>query len=81
MPVGAIVDALAVILGGCLGTKLGSSFSESFKENLNTIFGLCSMAMGISSIVLMVNLPAVIFSVILGTAVGLLLKLGTVHIS
>lgn len=76
MPVGAIVDALAVILGGCLGTKLGPSFSESFKENLNTIFGLCSMAMGICSIVLMVNLPAVIFSVILGTAVGLLLKLG-----
>lgn len=76
MPVGVIVDALAVALGGLLGTKLGPSISEDFKENLNTIFGLCSMAMGISSIVLMMNLPAVVFSVIIGTAIGLLLKLG-----
>lgn len=76
MPVGVIVDAVAVLLGGWFGTRLGPSVSNDFKENLNTVFGLCSMAMGIGSIVLMENLPAVIFSVIIGTVVGLLLKLG-----
>lgn len=76
MPVGVVVDALAVALGGWFGAQLGPRVSEDFKENLNTIFGLCSMAMGIGSIVLMENLPAVIFSVIIGTVVGLLLKLG-----
>ncbi len=34
------------------------------------------MAMGISSIVLMGNMPAVIFSVVIGTAVGLAVRLG-----
>jgi uncharacterized membrane protein YqgA involved in biofilm formation len=34
------------------------------------------MAMGISSIVLMENMPAVVFSVIIGTAIGLAIHLG-----
>lgn len=76
MPVGVIADAAAVLLGGWFGTRVGPSVSNNFKENLNTVFGLCSMAMGIGSIILMGNLPAVIFSVIIGTVVGLLLKLG-----
>lgn len=40
------------------------------------IFGLCSMGMGISSIVLMENMPAVIFALILGTGIGLAIHLG-----
>lgn len=77
MPLGVIIDALAVALGGWLGSRLGPAVSDKFKEDINTIFGLSSMAMGIGSIVLMENLPAVIFSIIIGTAIGLLLKLGS----
>ena len=40
------------------------------------IFGLCSMGMGISSIVLMKYMPAVVFALIIGTIVGLVFKLG-----
>ena len=40
------------------------------------IFGLCSMGMGISSIVLMENMPAVVFAVIVGTAIGIAIHLG-----
>ncbi len=40
------------------------------------IFGCCSMGMGISTIVLMQNMPAVIFSIIIGTALGLAIHLG-----
>lgn len=76
MPIGVIVNALAVFIGGILGAVLGDRLTDDFKEKINMIFGCCSMAMGISSIVLMQNMPAVVFSVIIGTAIGLAIHLG-----
>ena len=56
MPIGIIADALAVILGGALGAGLGHRISGPFKEKLNLIFAICSMGMGVSTIVRMENL-------------------------
>ena len=70
MPIGIITNALVVAVGGIVGALAGDKISESFKENLNTVFGACAMAMGISSVVLMENMPAVVFSVIVGTSIG-----------
>lgn len=75
MPIGIIADALAVILGGALGAGLGHRISEPFKEKLNLIFAICSMGMGVSTIVLMENLPAVVLAIILGGIAGLALHL------
>ena len=61
MPIGIITNALVVAVGGIVGALAGDKISESFKENLNTVFGACAMAMGISSVVLMENMPAVVF--------------------
>lgn len=76
MPIGVLINTLSVVLGGVLGTLFGGKLSRECKEKLNMVFGSCSMAMGISSIVLMENMPAVVFSVITGTAFGLALHLG-----
>ena len=76
MPVGVIINSLAVVIGGIVGTFVGQKLSADFKEKLNMIFGACSMTMGISSIVLMKNMPAVIFSVVIGTAIGLAIHFG-----
>lgn len=76
MPIGVIINALSVAIGGILGALVGHKLSDNFKANINMIFGACSMTMGISSIVLMKNMPAVVFSVILGTAFGLIIHLG-----
>lgn len=76
MPIGILANAFSIFIGGLPGMKLGLKFSESFKANLNTTFGVCAMAMGISSIVLMKNMPAVILSVILGTVFGLAVHMG-----
>ena len=73
MPVGVIFDSLSVVIGGLLGAAARNKLSESFKDKLNMIFGVCAMAMGISSIILMKNMPAVVLSVILGTILGHLL--------
>ena len=76
MPIGVIVDVLSVVLGGLVGSIAGSKLSENLKTQMNTIFGLCAMCMGIASVVLMKNMPAVVFSIIAGSLIGLALKIG-----
>lgn len=76
MPIGVIINALSVVVGGIVGAVAGGLLKEDFKERIQMIFGCCSMGMGISSIVLMQNMPAVIFALIVGTAIGLAIHLG-----
>lgn len=76
MPIGVITNVLAVAIGGIIGTAVGPRISERFKNGLNTIFGICAMTMGVSSIALMENMPAVILSVIVGTCLGFVIHLG-----
>ena len=75
MPIGVIINTIAIFLGGIAGALLGDKLPEKYKEQLNLIFGLCSMGMGISSIVLMKYMP-VVFALIIGTIVGFVFKLG-----
>ena len=70
MPIGVICNVLAVALGGVIGAAGGKRLSEEFKQKLNLIFGICSMGIGISSIVLMQNMPAVILALILAPSSG-----------
>lgn len=76
MPVGVIVNVLAVALGGIIGAEGGRRLSEEFKQKLNLVFGICSMGIGIASIVLMQNMPVVILALILGTIIGVVTHLG-----
>ncbi|MGN1019736.1 MAG: DUF554 domain-containing protein [Aristaeellaceae bacterium] len=76
MPIGVIVNCLAVAAGGLLGTLFGGKMSQDFKDKLNLIFGICSMGIGIASIVLMENMPAVVLAMIAGTMLGLACHLG-----
>lgn len=76
MPIGVIVDAAAVAVGGILGALAGNLLPEKLKEQLNIVLGLCSMGMGISAIGLMQNMPAVIFAIVLGSGIGLAVGLG-----
>ncbi len=70
MPIGIILNSLCILCGGLAGLAVGHRLSDQIKENLNMIFGLCSIGIGISSIVLMENMPAVILSLICGTLLG-----------
>lgn len=74
--IGIIINCLAVVAGGLLGMIFGKRLSQEFTTKLNTVFGVCAMGMGISSIVLMENMPPVILAVVLGSAIGLACKLG-----
>ncbi len=76
MPIGIITNCLAVALGGLLGSVIKDRLPDSFKNNINMILGLSSMGMGIASVVLMENMPAVVLAMILGTSIGVGIKLG-----
>ena len=76
MPVGVIVDALAVVIGGIVGAVVGKKLKKDFIDNMNLILGCCSMCMGVSTIVLMQHMPAVVFAIILGTGLGLAVHFG-----
>ncbi|MDO4621025.1 MAG: DUF554 domain-containing protein [Lachnospiraceae bacterium] len=80
MPIGIIINVLSVVIGGILGAVMGDKLHMDFKEKLNMVFGACAMTMGVASITLMVYMPAVVFSVVVGTAIGLAIHLGD-HIS
>lgn len=75
LPLGVIVNGLAVICGGLLGAFLGNRLPAHLRNNLTLIFGISSSAMGIVTIFKMTTLPAVIFAIIVGTTIGELIYL------
>ena len=75
MPVGVVVNALAVIFGGLLGAILANKVPERLRTALPLTFGVASMAMGIVYIVDMNVLPVVVLSLLLGSIFGELAKL------
>lgn len=76
MPTGVIINALSIAVGGVIGALIGHKLPARLNAELTKIFGICSMGMGVSAIGLMKNMPAVIFAVIIGTAIGLAVDLG-----
>jgi uncharacterized membrane protein YqgA involved in biofilm formation len=70
MPVGVIVNCLAISLGGLIGALARERIPEKIKQNLPVIFSVCAMALGITLIVGVKNLPPVVLALILGTAIG-----------
>lgn len=62
--IGVIVNVLAVALGGVLGTVFSKKLSTRFTTELNKVFGVYAIGMGISSVPLMQNMPAVILAVV-----------------
>lgn len=75
MPHGLIANCIAVLLGGFIGAFLKSHFSEKLKEALPNVFGLSAITIGITLIVKLESLSAVILAMIVGTVIGELLSL------
>ena len=74
-PLGIIVNGIAVFVGGAMGAMLGEKIPGRLRVNLTLIFGICSCSMGISTIVKMQTLPALVLSIIIGTTIGELVYL------
>lgn len=75
MPIGVLTNCAAVLLGGVLGTALGKVLPEDLKDNLPTLFGLCSIGIGINSVIKVSGMTAVVLALLVGFTVGHLLHL------
>lgn len=75
MPYGVIINCATVFVGGVIGAFLKNRFSEKLKEALPNIFGLSAITIGITLIIKLESLSAVILSMIVGTVIGELLNL------
>ena len=75
MPLGILIDNLATLLGGILGAFLGARFPQRIAKTLSFVFALAAMAIGITMIVTVSQLSAVILSLILGAFLGEALSL------
>ena len=70
MPIGVLTNCTAVLLGGLLGTALGKILSQGLKDNLPTLFGFCSIAIGVNSIIKASGMTAVVLAILMGFAIG-----------
>ena len=70
MPIGVIVNCISVLAGGVIGSALGQVLPNSLKEHLPTLFGMCSIAIGINSIIKAVSMTAVVLAILVGFTIG-----------
>ncbi len=70
MPLGVIVNSICVLTGGILGGMFGKKLPKHIVDTLPNIFGVSAMSMGISLIVKVSSLSAVILALIVGALVG-----------
>ena len=75
MPSGLLTNCLAVFVGGLLSTALKNVLTDRIKDNLPLMLGLCSMAIGINSIIKASDMTAVVLAALTGCTIGSFLKL------
>jgi hypothetical protein len=75
MPTGVIFDCICVLAGGFLGCFFGKALPPKIREELNIFLGICSIAIGINSVIKVSAMAPVVFSVLIGYVIGAALKL------
>ena len=70
IPVGSLVNAGAVALGGCLGMMAGRVIGERLRDSLFQVLGLCTVLIGLKMALGTDRQMAVILSCVLGVIVG-----------
>jgi len=77
LPIGSIVNALAIIGGSLIGCWLQSRFPERIRAIVFQGLGLCVLLIGIQMALKVENILVVIFAVLLGGITGELMRLDT----
>ncbi|MBC16612.1 conserved membrane protein of unknown function [Pseudodesulfovibrio profundus] len=77
LPVGSIVNALAIIGGSIIGCWLQSRFPDRIRSIVFQGLGLCVLLIGIQMALKVENILIVIFAILLGAITGELCRLDT----
>ena len=73
MPIGVLTNCASVLAGGVIGSALGHILPASLKEHLPTMFGLCSIAIGINSIIKASAMTPVVLALLTALVVSFLM--------
>lgn len=73
--IGVIANFISVLFGSVIGNLLRHTIPDHLKEELPNGFGLCAITIGISSIIKLRSLTAVVLAVLMGYTIGILLKI------
>lgn len=73
--IGPLINGSAIIIGGILGISLSRFIPQRLRDGLPPAFAMISIAMGITLVIKVHQLPAVALAVVLGVALGELLRL------
>ena len=70
MPVGVIVNVIAVFIGTIIGGTIKHILPKHLMDELPKVFGICSFTIGLMSVISVKTLPMVIMAVIIGFSIG-----------
>lgn len=70
IPKGIIIDCCCVLFGTNFGSLIKHRIPGRINEPMNVVFGIAAIAIGITSMVKLQSLPAVILALILGALIG-----------
>ena len=73
--IATIVNVLAIIAGGTIGGLFGNRIGDKYSKGLMTVIGLITFTIGIQNVMGSQNTLVVVVCLILGTFIGMLLKL------
>lgn len=72
---GTIVNCAAIIAGGLIGTLFGNRIGERYTKMLMTVMALITAVIGLQSALGTANMLIVVACMVLGTVIGIALKL------
>ncbi|WP_346206865.1 DUF554 domain-containing protein [Caldifermentibacillus hisashii] len=75
LPIGPSINMLAILIGGFLGAFFQKKIPDRLTKAMPLTFGVAAMTMGVNSIIQIDSLPPVILSLLIGSALGELIRL------
>lgn len=73
--IGVLINVAAVLLGSALGLLFGSKIKESYSKGIMMAIALCTFVIGVQSAIQTSNILIVMICLVLGTVIGVALKL------
>lgn len=73
--IGVLINVAAVLLGSTLGLLFGSKIKENYSKGIMMAIALCTFVIGVQSAIQTSNIQIVMICLVLGTVIGVALKL------
>lgn len=73
--IATIVNVFTIVIGGLIGVTFGNRIGEKYSKGLMTVIGLITFTIGIQNVMGSKNTLVVVICLVLGTLIGMLLKL------